>query len=218
MKPSRILFQSYSRRGLGHLMRGLNLARELRLLVPSVEMLFYIRSRSAAALCGHDVRCFIETDADGTAHWPDVLRSFAPDVVIYDTLLPKDPANEPMLATARSVYIMRKSKAEKQQEIFDNPILDRVDLILIPHTPQEFAYVIPPALKRKSVFVGPIVRSPDAASQQQLRKKYRIGLGDFLLTSTAGGADLRHRPNRFLRRCLPSTGGYTRPYRACGTW
>ncbi|MBI2875298.1 MAG: hypothetical protein HYY20_00260 [Candidatus Tectomicrobia bacterium] len=196
--PIRLLFRSHNRRGLGHLMRGLNLAREIRRLAPSSEILFYTRSDSAELLCGQDFRYFIETDLQGTAHWPEVVRSFSPDVVIYDTLLPQDATQEALLPSAQYVYIMRKCQEARQQEIFQSAFLDRLDLILIPHTPEEFAHELPPSLAQRSFFVGPIVRMPRPEIQDRLREKYGIEERDFLLTSTVGGGGFEAQAESFF--------------------
>jgi len=192
------LFQSHNRRGLGHLMRGLNIARAIRQLAPTSDILFYARSTSAESLCGREFRAYVETDASGTSHWPELFRTFAPDVVVYDTLLPSDPAQEPAAAGARRVYVMRKVKDEKQAAIFANPFLEHVDLVLIPHSPAEFGHALPPALHARSTFVGPIVRQPEAANQDRLRTRYGIQPGDFVLTSTVGGGGFTEQAEAFF--------------------
>lgn len=181
-------------------MRGLNIAREIRQLVPSAEITFYTRNDSAEALGGQSFRYFIETDAQGLSHWPDVVRSYTPDVIVYDTMLPKHRIERQLSPSARYVYIMRKCKETKQQELFQDVSLNKIDLILIPHTSLEFAYEIPLALKLKSVFVGPIVRSPNLDIQNRLRAKYRIDEKDFLLTSTVGGGGFEEQADAFLAR------------------
>jgi predicted glycosyltransferase len=198
MRQPRLLFQSHNRRGLGHLMRGLNLARAIRRQAPSADILFYARSASAESLCGREFRACIDTDAGGTSGWPDVVRTFAPDVVVYDTLLPSDPAQEPAAPGARRVYVMRKVKAEKQAAIFANAFLDHVDLVLIPHIRAEFGHTLSPALHAKSAFVGPIVRLPEVASQDRLRAKYGIQPADFVLTSTVGGGGFTQQAEAFF--------------------
>lgn len=181
-------------------MRGLNIAREVRRLVPSAEIVFYTKNDSAEALGGQSFRYFIETDAQGLSHWPDVVRSFTPDVIVYDTILPEHRIERRFSLSTRHVYIMRKCKETKQRELFQNVFLNKIDLILIPHTPLEFAYEIPPALKPKSVFVGPIVRSPNRDIQNRLSAKYRIDEKDFLLTSTAGGGGFEEHAEAFFAK------------------
>src|SRR5574341_554755 len=138
----RILFQVRNRRGLGHMMRGLNIARALRAIDPSAEILFYLRTPPSEGMWSADVRYVVESDPDGLTHWPQVLQEFRPDVVVYDTMLPKDPAAEPVVDSARYVYIMRKCLEDKQREVFASPFLDRMDAILIPHIPEQFGYAV----------------------------------------------------------------------------
>ena len=196
---TRLLFQSHNRRGLGHLMRGLNLARAVRRLEPDADILFYARNRSAESLCGPPFRAFVEPDEQGTSHWPELMQAFAPDVVIYDTMLPRDPSTEAAAPDARRVYVMRKMRDEKQDGVFSNPFLDCIDLVLIPHTREEFDHVLPPALDARSAFVGPIIRLPEAANQDRLRLKYAIQPTDFVLTSTVGGGGFAEQAEAFFR-------------------
>jgi len=179
-------------------MRGLNIAREIRLLAPSAEILFYVKNSSAEMLCGREFHCIVETDPKELVHWPEVIRVFAPDVVVYDTLLPKEPTLASCATPARSIYIMRKCQEVRQQEIFRNPILAQIDRLLIPHTPAEFAYQIPDALKPKSFFVGPIVRPLCQETQEGLRKKYGISEKNFLLISTVGGGGFTEQHAAFF--------------------
>jgi len=185
--PLRMMFQSHNRRGLGHLMRGLNIARSIRQLVPASHILFYTRNTSGEALCGRDFECFVETDAEGFVHWADLARLYRPDAIVYDTLLPKGPGGHPAGLDARAIYVMRKCKPERQHEIFASRFLEQVDLVLIPHTPDEFGYPLPASIVHKSQFVGPIARPLNARTQAALRAKYALDPADFLLVSTPGG-------------------------------
>lgn len=194
----RFLFQVRNRRGLGHMMRGLNIARELRALDPSADVLFYLRTPPAEGFWNDDFRHVVETDPDGLAHWPEVLASFRPDVVVYDTMLPKASAAEPVVAQARYAYIMRKCIEAKQHEVFANPFLARMETILVPHLPAQFGYPLPPAIAGRTHYVGPIVRLPEAAVQSALRAKYGIREGDFVLTSTVGGGGFEAQADAFF--------------------
>jgi len=185
--PLRLVFQARNRRGLGHLMRGLNIAREVRHIAPSCQITFYTRNEAGISLCEPHGRCVVERDLDGFGGWPTLVRSLAPDAIIYDTMIPTGLALHPADVPSRTVYIMRKSKAEQQQRIFDDPFLAQADLILVPHTPEEFGYELPAALAAKSAFVGPIVRPLSQEAQASLRERYCIGAQDFLLVSSPGG-------------------------------
>lgn len=193
----RFLFNAHNRRGLGHLMRGLNIAREIRKLTPTADIEFYTRSESAAELCGHQFSYFIEEDLEQNQHWPEEINRFAPDVIIYDTLLPKEELDTP-ISKAKTAYIMRKCKADRQQAIFSHPFTATADLILIPHDEEEFAYTLPYKLKGKCHFVGPIIRSAETQPQLMLRNKYGIQADDFLLTSTVGGGGFADKAQAFF--------------------
>jgi predicted glycosyltransferase len=201
MTVPRFLFNAHNRRGLGHLMRGLNIAREIRNLAPAAEILFYTRNDSAGQLCGNDFGYVLERDADPASQWPELVEQFSPAVVIYDTLLPKQAADTPP-ARGRTAYIMRKCKPERQQEIFAHPFLDEVDLILIPHDREEFGYEVPRSLLPKARHVGPIVRHADGPAQQLLRDKYRLRPDQFLLTSTVGGGGFEDMAEAFFDTVL----------------
>jgi predicted glycosyltransferase len=194
----RILFQVRNRRGLGHMMRGLNIARALRELDPSAEILFYLRTPPAEGLWSGGFRYLVESDPDALSHWPQVLREFRPDVVVYDTMLPRDPAAEPVVDSARYAYIMRKCLEDKQREVFANPFLDRMSACIVPHVPEQFGYEVPERIRGRTTFVGPIVRLPDPAAQAALRAKYGIRPGDFLLTSTVGGGGFEAQADAFF--------------------
>ena len=199
--PTRFLFNAHNRRGLGHLMRGLNIAREIRKISPDADILFYSRSESAAELCGDQFGCFIEEDLERNQHWAGVIDSFNPDVIIYDTLLPKEAADTPP-SSGRIAYIMRKCKPDRQREIFNHPFLASVDLILIPHEPDEFGYSLPDAFNAKASFVGPIIRHAEIHLQKILRDKYRLKPGEFLLTSTVGGGGFEDKARVFFETIL----------------
>lgn len=197
-KNRRFLFQVRNRRGLGHMMRGLNIARELRALDPAAEILFYLRTPPSAGFWNDDFRYVVERDPDGLTHWPEVLACFAPDVVVYDTMLPRDPAGEPLVEGARYVYIMRRCLEEKQREVFRNAFLDRVNAILIPHVSEQFGYELPERIRARTRYVGPIVRLPETSAQEALRAKYGIRPGDFVLTSTVGGGGFEAQADAFF--------------------
>jgi glycosyl transferase family 28 len=182
------------------MMRGLNIAREIRVLNPAAQVLFYLHSAPSEELWPEEIPYVADSDSESLALWPETLRSFSPQVVVYDTILPKD--REPVIDSARYAYIMRKCQQDKQMEVFRNPFLDRVSAILVPHTREEFGYALPPAIAHKTAFVGPIARMPDAQVQQHLREKYGIHPGDFLLTSTVGGGGFTEQAQAFFEKVL----------------
>ncbi len=198
MRAHRYLFQVRNRRGLGHMMRGLNIARELTALDPAAEILFYLRTPPAAGFWSGQFRYVVEPDPNTLASWAQVLAEFRPDVVVYDTMLPKAADAEPVAAGARYAYIMRKCLAEEQLEVFANPFLDRMAAIIVPHDEEEFGYPLPPSIAERTCFVGCIVRGPGPAARQTLRARYGAAPGDFLLTSTVGGGGFEAQADAFF--------------------
>src|SRR3954449_175244 len=181
----RILFRCPGRRGLGHLVRGLNIAREVRALDPTADVRFYTRGAAAPALVGGEFACVVERDPDSLAAWERLVADHRPDVVVDDTLLRDEGGALP--DGVRRAYVMRKSRAERHAEIVASDLLARMDVVIVPHTEAEFGHVLPDALRARSVFAGPIIRRPTAAGAQRARARYGAGDGAFLLVSTAGG-------------------------------
>ena len=198
MRSARYLFQVRNRRGLGHLMRGLNIARELRALDAQAEILFYLRVPPPPGFWPPGIGQAVETDPQSMRDWPAVLAAFAPDVVVYDTMLPRDASAEPRAPSARLAYVMRKCREERQREVFEHPMLAQMDRVLVPHTAEEFGYALPEAIAPRTAFVGPIVRGPEAAVQQRLRARYGLGAHDFVLTSTTGGGGFEAQADAFF--------------------
>src|SRR3954454_14532045 len=183
--PRRILFRCPGKRGLGHLVRGLNIAREVRALDPTADVRFYTRGAAAPALVRGEFECVIERDADALVAWNRLVADHRPDVVVDDTLLRDEGGALP--DGVRRAYVMRKSRAERHAAIVASDLLARIDVVIVPHDEAEFAHVLPAALRARSVFAGPIIRRPTAAGAQRARARYGAGDGAFLLVSTAGG-------------------------------
>lgn len=194
----RILFQSHNRRGLGHLMRGLNLARAIHQLDRQTDIVFHARNASAKEMCAPEFRAIVESEASSSTHWAEVVRALRPSVLVYDTMLPTDAAEAFLAPDARRVFVMRKVKDERQDAVLAHPFLEFIDLVLIPHTRDEFGGELPQSLDARSAFVGPIVRLPDAKRQKALRATYGLKRGDFLLTSTVGGGGFAEQAETFF--------------------
>src|SRR3954449_12314178 len=183
--PRRILFRCPGKRGLGHIVRGLNIAREVRALDSSADVRFYTRGAAAPALVGGEFDCVVERDADALVAWDRLVADHRPEVVVDDTLLRDEGGALP--DGVRRAYVMRKSRDERHAAIVGSELLARVDVVIVPHTEAEFGHVLPEALRARSVFAGPIIRRPTAAGAQRARARYGAGDGAFLLVSTAGG-------------------------------
>ena len=190
-RPLTVLFQSHNRRGLGHLVRGLNIAREALRLRPDARVVMHTRNASAPSFCPPAVQCVVDDGTAGTA-WVDVLVALRPDVVVYDTLLPSEP--QPLRRSTRVVHVLRASRPEQHARMLAEPFLHRVNAVVVPHTREELGHRLPPALDRRAVFTGPIARRPDPDAQARLRPDG----GTFLLVSTAGGGGFAHSARPFF--------------------
>src|SRR3954452_12945847 len=183
--PRRILFRCPGKRGLGHIVRGLNIAREVRALDSSADVRFYTRGAAAPALVGGEFACVVERDPDSLAAWERLVADHRPDVVVDDTLLRDEGGALP--DGVHRAYVMRKSRDERHAAIVGSDLLAGVDVVIVPHTEAEFGHVLPDALRARSVFAGPIIRRPTAAGAERARARYAASGGAFLLVSTAGG-------------------------------
>jgi predicted glycosyltransferase len=181
-----VLFQSHNRRGLGHLMRGLNIAREVLALRPDARVVMHTRNASAPAFCPDGVTCVVDAD-DPAAGWRSTLASLRPDVVVYDTMTPADPASEPLPPGARVVHVLRRMVADEHDRVVASGFLDRCDAVVVPHTQDEFGLPLPPSVEVRTVFAGTIARRPDPAGTQAVREAYDVRADRPLLVSTAGG-------------------------------
>lgn len=180
-------------------MRGLNISRELQALRPDASILFHVRTAPPPLLWDARFRYCVEGESAHCPDWSRTLASFAPDVAIYDTTLPKAGEEASDGKAAKRVYVMRKWQEDRQREIYAHPLLRRMDAVIVPHTVEEFGGDVPGWLSGRTHFVGPIVRLPDPAVQARLRARYGVGPGDFVLTSTCGGGGFEAQAGRFFR-------------------
>ena len=181
----RILFRCPGKRGLGHLVRGLNIAREVRALEPSADIRFYTRGAAAPKLVGREFPCAVEAGSGALVEWDRLVAEQRPDVVVDDTLLRDEGGALP--AGARRAYVMRKSKDERHRAIVASPLLSEIDVVIVPHTEAEFGHALPDAVVSRTVFTGPIIRRPTDDGMRRARARYGAAASDFLLVSTAGG-------------------------------
>jgi predicted glycosyltransferase len=171
----RFLFHCRNTTGLGHLIRGKNIANAIQQIDPDVEVIFTGNRESVAPrLIEFPYLPYLSSER---------MIALQPDVVIADTLFP----NWNIPDGIRFVYVMRKIKADHLHKFLENPLAKRADFVLIPHPREECANEFPVWIKQKACWVGPIVREPDRQIQQFLREKYEIQENTTVITSTVGG-------------------------------
>jgi Glycosyltransferase family 28 C-terminal domain len=161
----------------------MNIAREVLVLQPSAEVIVHTRQASPGEFLDPRVRVVVDEGTPATS-WNGVLASVRPAVAIYDTMLPN--LDEPVTRGTRCALVLRARRAEAHDSLDGHPFLDRVDLVIVPHTEAEFGRTLPGSIADRSVFVGPIVRAPDPTVHDRLRDDYDLH-GAFTVVSTAGG-------------------------------
>lgn len=182
-QPLRVLFRVYNRRGLGHWMRGLNIARELLALEPATEVRFLTRSEPPFPIDDARIRHQVAEDPATLDALPPELAAFAPDVVVDDTMPPTRLTEE----GARHVFVMRRCADERQAQVFAHPQVAAMDAIVVPHTREGFGHELPSPLEPRTTFVGPIARRASAERTAALRARLGLVDGGFTLVSTPGG-------------------------------
>jgi len=207
--PLRVLFRVYNRRGLGHWMRGLNIARELLALEPASEIRFFTRSEPPFPIDDPRIRHHVADDPEAMDALPAELAAFVPDVIVDDTMPPRLLTD----GGARHVFVMRRCAPERQAQVFAHATLAGMDRLVVPHTAEEFGYALPDGLATRTTFVGPIARRADDAGMAALRARLGLPADGFCLLSTPGGggfaedsarfADLACRVHRRLAGVLP---------------
>jgi predicted glycosyltransferase len=189
---SGVLFQVRNRRGLGHLMRTANIATALSLRTDRPRMAFHLAAAPPDGLWTKSWNTTIES----ARPWAAVVADVAPDVVVFDTVLSDDPTRN-VPDGARYAFVLRRQTDDRAKQLYEDPFMERVDQIIVPHAEHEFAPPLPERLRSRATFVGTIARRPDAAMVQHLRSQ-RCPNSGFLLTSTVGGGGFVRQADRFF--------------------
>ena len=180
-RAPRLLFHSASRRGLGHVMRGANLARAVLAVEPSAHVLMHVSNAAAGPACGEVPWVAGAHTAPGA--WERIVDGVRPTLVVFDTMLPGDWATD----TTPRAFVWRASVDARHEATLASPALTAMRALIVPHAPDEFGRALPAPLAARATFTGPIVRTTDAAGQARVRARYGIGPDDVVITSTVGG-------------------------------
>jgi len=180
-RAPRILFHSASRRGLGHVMRGANLARAVAAADPSASVLMHVSNAAAGPACGEVP--WVAGDHTAPRAWQRLVDGFRPTLVVFDTMLPGPWATD---ATPRA-FVWRASVDARHEATLASPALAAMRALIVPHAAEEFGRALPAPLAARATFTGPIVRTTDAAGQARVRAHYGLADDDVVITSTVGG-------------------------------
>jgi predicted glycosyltransferase len=196
----KFLFQIWDRRGLGHLVRGSNLATAILELAPQARIRFCALREAPSDWPLPPVEWVHERDAERAPTWREELATYQPEVAVYDTVLPKPGHGDVDHGRARIAYVMRRSKDERQSAVVAHPLVAKAALVIVPHSESEFGHALPAELRARTLFAGPIVRKPDAAARELVRERYAIASDAFTLVSTPGGGGFEEHARNFFRR------------------
>ncbi len=196
MSP-RIIFQISTRRGLGHFMRGMNIAKEIFASTPTAKILFVTRGSIPHGFVDSRIEFFASPDEIDCEQYRKLVVSFKPDAIVFDTMLPSADIVE-QLDAVKTVYVMRKCETDRQREILESAFLTAVDRVVVPHEESDFPSDVPDELAVKTFFVGTIVRRPEPETTMRLRNKYELHEDSFVLVSTPGGGGYENDANLFF--------------------
>ena len=180
MSTLRVAFHAINGIGLGHVVRVISIASEMRALVPGVQMLVLTNARDTSMLtrAGLDhvqlPSRLNEPHADpdrALTALPEPLEEaalaaaldvFGPDLVVFDTHAPMRVVRHVASIGARAVLVLRELRPEALRSFARSGALLAFDRIVVPHDPGE---VDLDALGEAPVaLVGPIVRTPPLAT------------------------------------------------------
>jgi predicted glycosyltransferase len=187
-----VLFNVRNRRGLGHLMRTANIGAALETLTAPPSFAFHLAADPPPELWN----AAWPTTVESNRQWADVATEQAPDVVVYDTIVPPEPTLGLADETAY-VFILRRRAELRCDELYNDPFLDRVDRFIVPHSIDEFGPPPPDRFLDRTEFVGPIARCPSPERVAEARQLHSRR-SEFLLTSTVGGGGFGVQADRFF--------------------
>ncbi|MDB5956230.1 glycosyltransferase [Ramlibacter sp.] len=188
----RCLFQLRKRRGLGHLVRGLNIAKALLALRPEAHVLFHLATPPPPGFWPENIPYEVDQGTPRCSE-AELAACWSPQVQVFDTELPDGDELRALQAAAPAcalAFLMRRCLPTQQQALYGDPSLAAMDLVLVPHTAAEFGHALPEWLASRSHFVGPVVRRPDPLSQRALEQRLGLRFGDLVLTSTVGSGSV----------------------------
>ncbi|MGD0335608.1 MAG: glycosyltransferase [Candidatus Omnitrophota bacterium] len=200
----RIIFHSIDGVGLGHIMRGLNIAKELRQMI-DCEITFVTNTPFTRIIEEQDFK-FIKGGADPYLLYTkkisnamylhlneefllSVIKESHPDMVIFDLLMLPRVIEYAKDRHIFSVYILREIHNQRYL-VSSKEYLSYFDLILTTGV-KDFTFLDPKtkqSVSHENIFyVGNIFREPDNARVKEIRSKYKKRPNELLITISAGG-------------------------------
>lgn len=200
----KILFCTINGVGLGHIARGINIAKELRRIMPC-DILFATNS-SFTRLFEENGFSFL-TGGMGSAEvfnnkvshqayleendkfFSSVSVKFNPQILIFDLLVLPDTLLYAKKHGIFTVFVLREVNNSKYFEDF-RKYLSLFDLVLLANVndPEMTRWLSTVGFNKNKVhYVGPIFRQPEEDLIKEVKRKYKIKDDEFLVTITGGG-------------------------------
>lgn len=193
----RILFHVTNGVGLGHINRGITIAKSLKKIMPDIDIKF-ISSTDFREIfdingmkyekCPHMTKENFESD-DFNGEILRLVEDFDPDICIYDTHYPKFAIEKDIGRI--NILIWRKVTDRILKETLDDSYL--FSKIIIPHEKEEFFRGLSKgAINKlescvKFYFCGPVVRELNDERVKEVKGKYGITEKDYIITAFSGG-------------------------------
>ncbi len=210
----KILFHVINGVGLGHLVRAVNIARQVRELVSHPEILILTNAHDVSMLRAEGLAYvqlpprLSEPHLDPTrarralpVHLEheaqsSVIEAFGPELVVFDTHAPRPVAARAAALGARCVLVLRELRPEALLSWLRSPAARLFHRIVFPHAPDEIdVSSAPPDLPL--AVIGPVVRTlPGSCSPELLALTEGPGP---LIVAVAGGGGQPLCAARYLR-------------------
>jgi radical SAM protein with 4Fe4S-binding SPASM domain len=212
----KIAFHAINGVGLGHLVRVVTLAEEVRALVPDAALLVLTSAGDTTLLARAGIDFVALPPRLGEPHadpdrsrraLPDPLEQaalaaaltvFGPDLVVFDTHAPLPLARHAASIGARAVLVQRELRPEALRAFLASAAPAAFDRIVVPH-PRGEVDLAPFAGRLPVVAPGPVVRPLSAKLSARLARRLDLDPRAPLVLVMAGGGGQPVDARRFLR-------------------
>ena len=185
--------------GLGHLVRTLEIAKALRFQIKAAQIVFVTNSAFPDPIIREGFKVYqlpyhTNMVLDGTISYGAylrinylriraIIRKERPDMILMDSEFNRPLVDFCFENKLKTCFVLRRTIDQQFNSLCQKGFLDRVDLILVPHSEEEISQAQKNILLkyRNVYFVGPILRSVGKA-----QKGIKDGIFRILITFAAG--------------------------------
>lgn len=212
----KILFHAIDGMGLGHINREVCIANAIKKIDKKAEIVFVtnnpftfflesnsIRYRRLPGIwkgSRNDFRSMNNKTKENIEAIKNTIIEENPDATVYDTDFPEELLNDKCSRGIKNILIFRKCKEDVMAKLFLSNAIKIFDRIIIPHTEEEFGFEIPSTLRKKTFFVGPIIREA-SKNEEEIISKYGLN-GKFVILASCGGGGHPKSSEFFIKTVL----------------